>query len=84
MSTLRVDRIEPYLSSSIDIVGYTAATGGATTGSNVFVGNQTVTGSIDITGQFLVNGTPITGSGGSISTASLATTGSNVYQVVLN
>jgi hypothetical protein len=79
MSTLRVDRIEPYLSSSIDIVGYTAATGGATTGSNVFVGNQTVTGSIDITGQFLVNGTPITGSGGSISTASLATTGSNVF-----
>jgi hypothetical protein len=80
MSTLRVDRIEPYLSSSIDIVGYTAATGGATTGSNVFVGNQTVTGSIDITGQFLVNGTPITGSGGSISTASFATTGSNVFQ----
>lgn len=81
MSTLRVDRIEPYLSSSIDIVGYTASTGGATTGSNVFVGNQTVTGSIDITGQFLVNGTPITGSGGgSIDTASFATTGSNVFQ----
>jgi hypothetical protein len=81
MSTLRVDKIEPYLSSSIDIVGYTQAAGGATTGSNVFVGNQTVTGSIDITGQFLVNGTPITGSGGgSVNTASLATTGSNVFQ----
>jgi hypothetical protein len=81
MSTLRVDKIEPYLSSSIDIVGFTAAVGGATTGSNVFVGNQTVTGSIDITGQFLVNGSPITGSGGgSVNTASLATTGSNVFQ----
>lgn len=80
MSTLRVDRIEPYLSSSIDIVGFTAAAGGATTGSNVFIGNQTVTGSIDITGEFLVNGTPITGSGGgSINTASLATTGSNTF-----
>ena len=80
MSTLRVDKIEPYLSSSIDIVGFTAAAGGATTGSNIFIGNQTVTGSIDITGQFLVNGTPITGSGGgSVDTASLATTGSNVF-----
>jgi hypothetical protein len=81
MSTLRVDKIEPYLSSSIDIVGYTQAAGGATTGSNDFIGNQTVTGSIDITGQFLVNGSPITGSGGgSVDTASLATTGSNVFQ----
>ncbi len=80
MSTLRVDKIEPYQSSSIDIVGFTAAAGGATTGSNIFIGNQTVTGSIDITGQFLVNGTPITGSGGgSVDTASLATTGSNVF-----
>ena len=81
MSTLRVDKIEPYLSSSIEIVGFTQAAGGATTGSNDFIGNQTVTGSIDITGQFLVNGSPITGSGGgSINTASLATTGSNVFQ----
>ena len=81
MSTLRVDKIEPYLSSSIDIVGFTQAVGGATTGSNVFVGNQTVTGSIDITGEFLVNGTPVSGSGGgSVDTSSLATTGSNVFQ----
>jgi hypothetical protein len=79
MSTLRVDKIEPYLSSSIDIVGFTQAVGGATTGSNVFVGNQTVTGSIDITGEFLVNGSPITGSGGSVDTSSLATTGSNQF-----
>jgi len=82
MSTLRVDRIEPYQSSSIDIVGFSgSAAGGATTGSNSFDGNQTVTGSINITGQYLVNGVPITGSGGgSINTASLATTGSNVFQ----
>ena len=80
MSTLRVDRIEPYQSSSIDIVGFSgSAAGGATTGSNVFIGNQTVTGSIDITGQFLVNGTPISGSGASIDTASFATTGSNTF-----
>jgi hypothetical protein len=52
----------------------------ATTGSNTFVGNQIVTGSIDITGEFLVNGTPISGSGGgSVDTSSLATTGSNTF-----
>ena len=80
MSTLKVNRIEPFSGSSVEIVGVVAV-GGATTGSNDFLGNQTVTGSIDITGEFLVNGTPISGSGGgSVDTSSLATTGSNVFQ----
>jgi hypothetical protein len=79
MSTLKVNKIEPVSGSSVEIVGGIAV-GGATTGSNDFVGNQTVTGSIDITGEFLVNGTPISGSGGgSVDTSSLATTGSNTF-----
>lgn len=81
MSTLRVDKIAPFSSSSIEIEGDLTIAGGATTGSNNFVGNQTVTGSIDITGEFLVNGTPISGSGGgeTIDTGSFATTGSNTF-----
>jgi hypothetical protein len=79
MSTIKVDKIVPFQSSSVEIEG-AIVVGGATTGSNDFVGNQTVTGSIDITGEFLVNGSPITGSGGDpIDTASFATTGSNTF-----
>jgi hypothetical protein len=81
MSTLKVDKIVPFQSSSVEIEGDVTIVGGATTGSNDFVGNQTVTGSIDITGEFLVNGTPITGSGGDpIDTSSFATTGSNNFE----
>lgn len=80
MSTLRVDKISPFQSSSVEIDGAITLPTMATTGSNTFVGNQIVTGSIDITGEFLVNGTPITGSGGgSIETGSFATTGSNTF-----
>jgi hypothetical protein len=80
MSTIKVDKIVPFQSSSVEIEG-AIAVGGATTGSNDFVGNQTVTGSIDITGEFLVNGSPITGSGGDpIDTSSFATTGSNTFE----
>jgi hypothetical protein len=79
MSTLKVNKIEPVSGSGVEIVG-AIAVGGATTGSNDFIGNQTVTGSIDITGEFLVNGSPISGSGGgSVDTSSLATTGSNTF-----
>jgi hypothetical protein len=79
MSTIKVDKIVPFQSSSVEIEG-AIVVGGATTGSNDFVGNQTVTGSIDITGEFLVNGSPISGSGGgTIDTASFATTGSNTF-----
>lgn len=80
MSTLRVDKITPFQSSSIEIDGNITIPGAATTGSNTFTGTQIVTGSVDITGEFLINGTPITGSGGgSVDTSSLATTGSNSF-----
>jgi hypothetical protein len=81
MSTLRVDKIAPFQSSSVEIDGTITLPTMATTGSNTFVGNQIVTGSIDITGQFLVNGIAVSGSGGgSVNTSSLATTGSNTFE----
>lgn len=80
MSTLRVDKITPFQSSSIEIDGTLTLPTMATTGSNTFTGTQIVTGSVDITGEFLINGTPITGSGGgSVDTSSFATTGSNTF-----
>jgi len=80
MSTLRVDKIAPFQSSSVEIDGTITLPTMATTGSNTFVGNQIVTGSIDITGEFLVNGIAVSGSGGgSVDTSSLATTGSNAF-----
>jgi hypothetical protein len=45
MSTLRVDRIEPYLSSSVSIEGAIQANA-ATTGSNTFVGDQNIQGTL--------------------------------------
>jgi hypothetical protein len=80
MSTLRVDKIAPFQSSSVEIDGTITLPTMATTGSNTFVGNQIVTGSIDITGEFLVNGIAVSGSGGSVDTSSLATTGSNTFE----
>lgn len=44
MSTLQVDRISPYQSASIQIDGNVVQANAATTGSNTFVGDQTVTG----------------------------------------
>ena len=53
------------------------------TGSNpapIMQRGLVVTGSVNITGQYLVNGVPISGSGGaSINTGSFATTGSNTF-----
>ncbi len=61
------------------LIGY------ATTGSNVFVGNQIISGSLivteGITGSFSGDGSGLTGlpAATSINTASFATTGSNVF-----
>lgn len=55
MSRIYVDRISPYQSGSIQIDGYQAEinTGSfATTGSNTFNGNQTITGSLILDGGF--------------------------------
>jgi hypothetical protein len=47
----------------------------ATTGSNSFVDTQTITGSVNITGQYLINGVAISGS----NISQFATTGSNTF-----
>lgn len=44
MSTLQVDRITPYQSASIQIDGDVIQANAATTGSNTFIGNQTING----------------------------------------
>lgn len=56
MSTLRVDKISPFQSSSILIEGDVIQANAATTGSNTFVGNQIVTGSVFVSGSLSVNG----------------------------
>jgi hypothetical protein len=50
MSTIKVDKIVPFQSSSVEIEG-AIAVGGATTGSNDFVGNQTISGSLLLDGS---------------------------------
>ena len=56
--------------------GSTIDTGSfATTGSNSFVATQTITGSVNITGQYLINGVAISGS----NISQFATTGSNTF-----
>jgi hypothetical protein len=49
----------------------------ARTGSNIFTADQQVTGSIDITGDYKINGVPLATS--TIDTGSFATTGSNTF-----
>jgi hypothetical protein len=49
MSTLRVDKISPYQSSSILIEGDVIQANAATTGSNTFIGNQIVSASNSVT-----------------------------------
>jgi hypothetical protein len=56
--------------------------GSTYTGNLIVQNSQQVTGSIDITGQFLINGTPISGSGGTVNTGSLMVTGSVVGNVL--
>ena len=46
MSTLRVDKISPFQSSSILIEGNVIQANAATTGSNTFVGNQEIQGAL--------------------------------------
>jgi hypothetical protein len=64
MSTLRVDRIEPYLSSSVSIEGAIQANA-ATTGSNTFVGDQNIQGTLTAS---LQDGYVWVGGAGNIST----------------
>jgi hypothetical protein len=69
MSTLKVDKIEPFSGGQVEITGLNV-TGFASTGSNAFDGNQTITGSltissstefdVDVTGRIKIQG-PSTG-----------------------
>jgi hypothetical protein len=88
MSTLQVDRIIPYQSSSVTVEGLSAPNL-ATTGSNTFVGNQNIQGTITASiqeGFALVGGVgdvstlvATSSFGTAIDTSSLATTGSNIF-----
>jgi len=89
MSTLQVDRIIPYQSSSVLVEGLSAPNL-ATTGSNTFVGDQNIQGTLTASiqeGFALVGGVgnvsklvATSSFGSAIDTSSLATTGSNVFQ----
>ena len=46
MSTIRVDKIRPFQSSSVTIEGGIIQANAATTGSNTFVGSQNIQGTI--------------------------------------
>jgi hypothetical protein len=65
MSTLQVDRIIPYQSSSVTIEGDIVQPNAATTGSNTFVGNQNIQGTITASIQ---EGFALVGGVGDIST----------------
>ena len=89
MSTIQVDRIIPYQSSSVTIEGDVTVFGAATTGSNTFTGDQNIQGTLTASiqeGYVLAGGAGdvsvlvATSSFGSvIDTSSLATTGSNTF-----
>ncbi len=88
MSTLQVDRIIPYQSSSVLVEGLSAPNL-ATTGSNTFVGDQDIQGTITASiqeGFALVGGVgdvstlvATSSFGTALDTSSLATTGSNTF-----
>jgi len=90
MSTIQVDRIIPYQSASVTIEGDIVQANAATTGSNTFVGNQNIQGTLTASiqeGYVLAGGAGdvsklvATSSFGSvIDTSSFATTGSNTFQ----
>lgn len=65
MSTLRVDKITPYLSASVTIEGNVVQANAATTGSNIFVGNQNIQGTITASIQ---QGFALVGGVGNVST----------------
>jgi len=85
MSTLQVDRIIPYQSSSVLVEGLSAPNL-ATTGSNTFVGNQNIQGTITAS---IAQGFALVGGVGNVSTlvatssfgssGNFATTGSNTF-----
>jgi hypothetical protein len=85
MSTLQVDRIIPYQSSSVTVEGLSAPNL-ATTGSNTFVGDQNIQGTITASIQ---EGFALVGGVGDVSTlvatssfgssGNFATTGSNTF-----
>jgi hypothetical protein len=89
MSTIQVDRIIPYQSASVTIDGDIVQANAATTGSNTFVGDQNIQGTITASiqeGFALVGGvgnvstlvaTSSFGGGGGVVGA--ATTGSNTF-----
>lgn len=59
MSTLKVDRIEPFSGGQVEIQGLDIS-GYATTGSNTFIGDQTISGGLDVSGTLDLTNTPIT------------------------
>ena len=65
MSTLQVDRITPYLSASVTIDGDVIQANAATTGSNTFVGDQNIQGTITASIQ---EGFALVGGVGDVST----------------
>ena len=85
MSTLKVDKIEPFSGGQVEITGLNV-TGFATTGSNTFDGNQTITGSltvssstefdVDVTGRVKIQG-PTSG-----QTPQLIVSGTDAFQTV--
>jgi len=105
MSTLQVDRIEPYQSASVTIVGldidttalnnFTASQESlngtfATTGSNTFVGNQTVTGYVaetfntpgdnEQTDLITLSGATVTGTPFNVATFGVQDYGGDAFQ----
>ena len=65
MSTIQVDRIIPYQSSSVTIEGDVTVLGAATTGSNTFTGDQNIQGTITAS---IAEGFALVGGVGNIST----------------
>jgi hypothetical protein len=64
MSTIQVDRIIPYQSSSVTIEGDVTVLGAATTGSNIFTGDQNIQGTLTASIQ---EGYVLAGGAGDIS-----------------
>ena len=65
MSTIRVDKIRPFQSSSVIIEGGIIQANAATTGSNTFVGNQNIQGTITAS---IAEGFALVGGVGNVST----------------
>lgn len=89
MSTIQVDRIIPFQSSSVTIDGDIIQANAATTGSNTFVGNQIINGDLTASLQEgyawvggasnVTNAVPTSSFGGGETIVGYATTGSNIF-----